>query len=284
VNPDDGHLVGAATPVEDGASLVVTYERFGPTASNLGSGGTTPQPDTYDVVVTQSPRGGGDFTPPVVVAAGVRTTQRFSLFFPQFPSLAAAPDGSLYLAWAQGLARGQDVLVARSHDAGITWAKPVRANNNPPGDGTTRMLPALSVSPGGRVDVVLIDQRNDPSGNYAEAYLASSTNGGRTFHDIRLSSAAFDTRVGPTFGGNLPPDLGSHLSLSSQQAAVQASWADSRLGTVDTGRQDIVTARVEIGSPPAHRSVLLGAAIVVLAAAGGLMLLLARRRRADDRN
>ncbi|MDQ6615232.1 MAG: glycoside hydrolase [Actinomycetota bacterium] len=278
VNPEDGRLVSAASAAVDRSSIVVAYERFGPTADNLGTGGTTPQPDTYDIVVTRSGPGGTGFSPPAVVAANVRTTQRFSLFFPQFPSLAAAPDGSLYLTWSQGRAKGQDALVARSQDLGTHWSPPVRANDNPAGDGTARSLPTLSVAPNGRVDVVMIDQRNDPSGLFAEAYLATSTDGARSFHDVRLSSATFDTRVGPSFGGNLPPDIGSHLSVVSQRAGVQAAWADSRLGTETTARQDIVTAHVSVpGTGLGSRKWLLVAAGVLLLGAAAVLLVSRRR-------
>jgi hypothetical protein len=134
------------------------------------------------------------------------------------------------------------------------------------------LLPTLSVASNGRVDVVLIDQRNDASGLFAEAYLASSMDHGRTFHDIRLSSAAFDTRVGPSFGGNLPPDLGSHLSVVSESSVVQAAWADSRLGNENTGRQDIVAARISIGSSGSRLPLLIVAAVLLVAAAGCLVL------------
>jgi hypothetical protein len=282
VNPADGRLVSSANAVIDKGSLVLVYERFGPTVTNLITGATTPQPDTYDIVVTRSNPGGTSFSDPVVVASGVRNTQRFSLFFPEFPSLGSAPDGSLYVTWSKGLAQGQDVVVARSGDLGAHWSAPVRANDNPVGDGTARSLPTLSVAPNGRVDVVMIDRRNDKSGQFAEAYLASSTNGGHTFHDVRLSTSTFDTKVGPTFGGNLPPDLGAHLSVASQATAVTVAWSDSRLGNETTGRQDILMARV---SMPATG---LGGRTWLVVAAGALVvmavvvLLLGRRSERNE--
>jgi hypothetical protein len=222
---------------------------------------------------------GRHFSPPVVVASGIHTTQRFSLFFPQYPSLATGPDGSLYLAWSQGLAHGQDALVARSRDLGAHWDIPVRANDNRAGDGTARALPTLSVAPNGRVDVVLIDQRNDPSGIFAEVYLASSNDSGHSFHVVRLSSATFDTRVGPSFGGNLPPDIGAHLSVSSQAKTVHAAWADSRLGNETTGRQDIVTSRIALSGALAARNWLLAAAVILLLVSAGVLLWGRRRPR-----
>lgn len=280
VNPADGRLVTAANAVVDRGSVVVAYERFGTTQTGLVTGQTSPQPETYDILVARTTPGGATFSAPVVVVSGVRNTQRFSLFFPEFSPVATAPDGSLYVAWDQGLAKGQDIMVARSTDLGAHWSAPVRANDNPVGDGTTRSLPALSVAPNGRVDVVLLDRRNDKEGQFAEAFLASSNNDGKTFHDLRLSSSSFDTRIGPSFGGNLAPDLGSHLSVFSQTKLVHVAWSDSRLGTETTGRQDILTARVSIpGSGLGERKwLLLAAGALVVVAVVALVI---GRRRAE---
>jgi hypothetical protein len=282
VSAADGRLVSAASAVADRGSIVVSYERFGPTAGNLGTGGTTAAPDNYDIVVTRMDPGATSFSPPVVVARSIHTSQRFSLFFPEFPSLSAGPDGSLYLAWGQGLARGSDALVARSQDLGKAWSKPVRANDNPAGDGTARSLPTLSVAANGRVDVVLLDRRDDPTGRFAEVFLATSTDGAKTFHDRKLSSSAFDTTVGPSFGGNLPPDLGSHLSVASQATGVQVAWADSRLGNETTGRQDILSARVVLppGGLGARKWLLAGAAALLVGAVG--VLVAGRRTRGQN--
>lgn len=282
VSTVDGRLVSAPSVVVARGSIVVTYERFGPAASNLATGGTASAPESYDIVVTRAALGTTQFSQPVVVASDVESTQRFSLFFPQFPSLGAAPDGSLYLAWDKGLGRGQDVLVARSVDLGGHWSAPVRANDNPQGDGTARQLPTLSIAPNGRVDVVMLDQRNDHTGLFAEAYLATSTNDGKSFRNVALSSAAFDTQIGPSFGGGLPPDLGSHLGIASESSSVLAVWADSRLGTETTGRQDIVATRATLpGRGLGGRSWLLVPAAVLVAAAV-LILVLGRRRSSSD--
>ncbi len=264
VNPGDGRLVSGASAVVDGKGLTIVYQRFGTVATNLSTGGTAQQPESHDILVARSSDGGATFSPPTVVTSGIRASQRFSLFFPQFPSLAVAPDGARYLAWAESRGRGQDVLVARSLDVGASWSPPVRANDNRAGDGTSRSLPAMSIAANGRIDLLFIDQRGDPSGTFAEVYLASSRDGARSFHDIRLSTAPFDTRVGPSFGGGLPPDIGSHLGVVSLPSTIQATWADSRLGNETTGRQDIITARVLVAGSGSSRRRWLGAASVTV--------------------
>lgn len=281
VNPADGNLVSGASTVVDDGSQIVTYERFGSSESTLITGATATQAQPYDIVVTRSQPGSTTFSAPVVVASGVTTAQRFSLFFPQFPSMAAGPDRSLYLAWDKNLTHGQDVLVARSQNDGTSWSAPVRANDNPTGDGTARQLPTVSVAPDGRVDVVMVDQRNDHTGLFAEIYLASSTNRGQSFQNVLVSSAAFNTQIGPSFGGGLPADLGAHLGVASESGSVVAAWADSRLGTDTTGRQDIVAARVEMTKAGSGRTLLLVAAGLLLVAAA--VVLVVRRRPREDR-
>jgi hypothetical protein len=59
-----------------------------------------------------------------------------------------------------------------------------------------------------------------------------------------------------------------------------AAWTDSRLGTANTGRQDIFSAGYEIPSPPALGRTPVVAALAVLALV--FALLTARTWRNDD--
>jgi hypothetical protein len=255
-----------AVPVAYGhGDLSIAYEQFGTAPLGLGNGGSAPTPEPYSLEVATSTDGGSSFGPPVVVQPKVVSQQRFSLLLAESPSVAAGPRGALYLAWAATLGGEQDVVVSHSIDHGEHWSPPVRANNNPENDGSSRSLPAVSVAPDGRVDVAFLDRRNDPLDIYAEAYLAYSYDNGQTFTNVAVSSVAFDTNVGPSFGGDLPTDLGGHLGLVSGDAGVRVAWADSRLGTSATGRQDIFTALVTIpGSGHAGRLALAAGAAAAL--------------------
>jgi hypothetical protein len=242
VNGPVDHLVGAASPaVAGGGVLVVAYEDFGPRASSLGNGGTALPGQPYDLLVTRS-IGGAAFSAPTIAASGVGSAQRFSYFFPRFPGAAAGPHDTVYLAWSAD----REVVVRRSTNDGMTWQPPVRVHHPAGGSGT---LPAVSVAPAGRVDVVYINQPGGSPGLFTEVRLATSSDEGRTFQDIRLSSESFDSRIGPTFGGGLPPDLGSHLGIAGDNNTVYTAWGDTRLGTETTGREDIVAASVRgVGS------------------------------------
>jgi hypothetical protein len=70
-----------------------------------------------------------------------------------------------------------------------------------------------------------------------------------------MSSQSFDSRVGPVVDEKLPVDFGSRLGLISDKSTVVAAWTDSRLGTEDTGRQDIAAAAAKVapGAPDRTR-------------------------------
>ncbi len=253
-----GQEVGSPTPVLDqGGALVVAYEDFGasPTATQASN--------LYDLVVSRVQ--GSGFAAPVVVARSVVAHQDYNLFDNIFPSLASSPGGQLYLAWSN---RGgaERVMMARSNDGGAAWSSPIVIQSPAPGvPGTSDWLPAIAAPGGGRVDVAFLQALSD---HYTDAYLATSTDRGASFSIVKLSSDSFDSRVGPTFGGNLPADLGSHLGIAATPAEVQVAWADSVLGTEATGRQDIVTSTAATPGPGPRAPELVGAGVAALAALG----------------
>jgi len=243
VNTPVDHLVGAASPAMAGRGLlVVAYEDFGPRPSSLGNGGTAQPGQPYDLLVTRSINGGTAFSAPTIVASALRSAQRFSYFFPEFPGVAGGPHDTVYLVWPAN----PDVVLRRSTNEGATWQPPVRVNRS--GSGSSN-LPTLSVAPSGRVDVVYLNRPGGSPGLFTDVHLATSFDGGRTFRDARLSSESFDSSIGPTFGGGLPSDLGSHLGVAGDDNTIYAAWGDTRLGTETTGREDIVAAAVRgVGS------------------------------------
>ncbi|MEO5679594.1 MAG: sialidase family protein [Acidimicrobiales bacterium] len=236
--------VGAASPVVDSAGrLHVLYEDFKADRRDFENldGPTAEEP--FALVVTRSDDGARSFSPGVEVEPAAAPTGRFVAFLPSYPSLAAGPADTLYVAWADGRDGDAEVFLRRSTDRGETWSSPVRVNDNRPGDGTSQYLPRVAVAESGRVDVLFLDRRRDPANVKADAYLASSGDGGRSFANTRISSRPFDSRIGNgTPHGD--PDFGSRLGLASHGDQSLAVWTDTRLGTRDTGRQDIATATV----------------------------------------
>lgn len=238
--------VGAASPVIDGdGNLVVLYEDFKNDRRDFENLEGPVHDEPFTLVVTRSTDQGQSFGPGVEVDTGLVPLSRFLVFLPEFPSIAAGPGDSLYVAWADGRRGDLDVFMRRSGDGGQTWEPLVQVNDGPQGGGTSQYLPRVSVAPNGRVDVLYLDRRRDPANLLANAFLATSDDNGRRFESLVVSSAPFDSRVGFSANARLEPDFGSRLGLSSLDGQALAVWTDTRFGSEDTGRQDIASARVD---------------------------------------
>lgn len=279
--------VGAATPVVDAAgNLDVLYEDFTSDVRDFENLDGPPWPRPFALVLSRSTTAGRSFTPGVQVDADLVPTDRFLVYLPPFTSIAAAADGSLYVTWADGRSGSAQVYLRRSVDGGRSWSTPVRVSTVAAAPGTSAWLPRVSTAPDGRVDVVFLAGQDNSGDGLADAYLATSSDHATSFVTVRLSSSSFDTRIGPVTGpAYLAPDLGSKLGIESADDGVVAAWVDTRLGSQDTGRQDIETARVDItatGVPaPWLAGLALLFALVVGAAVPGPAARLLRRQPGD---
>jgi hypothetical protein len=271
-------LVGAPSPVvgSDG-SLFVLYEDFNGDVRDFENLDGPVWDSPFALVVARSTDGGRSFAPGVVVDADVVPMARFLVYQPPYPSVAAGPGHSLYVAWSDARSGHSDVWLRRSGDDGATWRAPVRVNDDRRGDGTTQLLPQVAVAPDGRVDVVFFDGRRDRGGDRLDAELATSGDRGASFTDLRLSSTSFASTVGPRTGPvYLGTDLGSRLGVSSTDSGAVAAWTDTRQGDQDTGRQDVEAATVTglggggRGGWPAAAGALAGAALLMLALRWGI--------------
>ena len=277
VTVSEGRRVVQPTPVAMGGGRVVVgaydlgedvldYE-----ARHGGQGGP-PSESRWRVVVLSSGDDGRSFGPPVTVAADLAVPGRIIVNLAPAPSLARDPtrDGRLYAAWDAGQGDGRDVFLARSDDAGATWSGPVAVAPGPRG----QFLPAVAVSPGGRVDVVFYDRRHDPEDHRAHVTMASSFDAGRTFRTETVSDAPFDTRIG--FGSLQGiPLLGSSLAVLSMADRALAFWADTGRGTIDDNVQDLAVGIVDVEEAGRRRPLLMVLGALLLGA-GGAVALVAR--------
>ena len=251
VSDPDRPLVGAASPVIDAdGRLVILYEEFKGDRRDFQNLEGPPWDRPFALVVTRSVAGGRAFSEGVELESGVVPTRRFLVFVPEFPSLAAGPDDTLYAAWADGRNGDEDVFLRRSDDDGRSWSSAKRVNDNPKGDDTSQYLPRVDVSDDGRVDVLFLDRRRDEKDVMMDATLASSHDDGDSFRNARLSSRSFDSRVGPRATPRLPVDFGSRLGLVSGGGRSVAAWTDTRQGSQETGRQGVFAAVYEVPEPP----------------------------------
>jgi hypothetical protein len=270
--------------VPAGDRLVVGALDLGPDALDYeaqhGGQGGPPGPGPWSVVAWSSTDGGATFGPAVTVATGLVPPARIIVNLAPAPGFAYDPGRHrLYATWDAGQGDARGVFLARSDDGGATWGPPVPVAPGP----RAQFLPAVSVAPDGRVDVLFYDRRADPADVKAQVTLASSSNGGGSFRTTTVSDAPFDSRIG--FGGLQGiPVLGSRIAVLSEAGRALAFWSDTGRGTADTGVQDLAVAAVdEGGGGRGFRPVLLVAGALLLGLGGGGLVSVARLRPGDRR-
>ncbi|GAC1337699.1 MAG: hypothetical protein NVSMB29_02430 [Candidatus Dormibacteria bacterium] len=272
--------VGAATPVvEDGGDLAVLYEDFRGDVRDFQNLDGPPWPGPFALVVARSTTRGKSFAQGVEIDAGLVPTERFLVYLPRFPSIAAGPGGILCVAWSDGRTGAEQVFVRRSSDGGRTWRAATQISGGPPGPGVSAWLPKVSVAPNGRVDVLFLAGHRNTGDGLVDAYLATADDPGASFQTVRVSTSSFSSRIGPLTGPTyLAPDLGSKVGADGTRSEVVVAWVDTRLGNENTGRQDIFVARV--GLPRAGPSRLqLAVAGLLLFVAAALLVPVFRRMR-----
>ena len=131
--------------------------------------------------------------------------------------LSEGPDrGSLYVNWIDTRNGDPDVFVTASRDGGESWGPPVRVNDDPVGNGKAQLFTWLAVDPtDGSVNVVFLDRRNT-EGAAQEVTVARSTDGGRSFVNTRVQTAAFLCSEAVFYG--------DYLAISAQGGKVVAAW------------------------------------------------------------
>ena len=269
--------VVAPSPVTDSQGrFVVMYQDLKGNRRDYENQPGPPAELPFALVVTSSTDGGRTFSPGVEFESEVLATRRFLPFLPEIPQLAASRDGKLYPTWADGRNGDEDVYLRSSADGGQTWTAAVKVNDNGD-DGTDQFLPKVEVGPGDRVSVLFLDGRNDSGRKLLlDAYLATSTDDGKSFDNVRLSGTSFDKRIGPTFGDDYGTDFGTKLGLASGDGKLYASWVDTSAGSEATGRQDVNFAAVDVPSG-GSRTVVLGLVLLGLLAAAALAVAVSRR-------
>lgn len=108
--------------------------------------------------------------------------------------------GTIYVNWSdqRNGADDTDVWIAKSTDNGDTWSEPIRVNNDDPG--RQQFFTWMTIDQtNGDVLIVFYDRRNHEDKG-TDVYLARSTDGGETFHNILISESAFYPSANVFFG------------------------------------------------------------------------------------
>lgn len=271
-------VVGPVPAVTADGELLVAYldvgdDRLDYDGVHEGKGGEA-YPGPWWLVAARSTDGGATWNETVVDR--LAPTRRFLQLFAPTPSMAVA-GRRVYVAFGDGRLGDADVWVWTSSDGGRRWTPGRRVNDQRRGD---QYLPAVSVAPDGRLDVVYYDRRADPGGTMNEVSLQSSGDHGRSFGPrARLSDRPFDARIGLGADRDLP-ELGSRLAVVARDSRSLAIWADTRAGSLADTHQDLARAVVRIPDAAGwERGVGQAAAGVTLAGAAAIAGLLAGRRR-----
>jgi hypothetical protein len=140
------------------------------------------------------------------------------------PLPALVPDPSDPTQLVPGpLARSGNILVSRSTDGGVTYAPPIKVNDDP---GTTsHVFPVIQVNKHSDVYVGWLDRRRDPANVFTELWANVSKDGVTYGHDIVQTDIATTwfarTDGAPNFG-----DYNSAELLGDNQFVM--TWADAR--------------------------------------------------------
>jgi hypothetical protein len=163
-----------------------------------------------------------------------------SSFPPNTPVTQDPPDS---FVCPEGLTTDDDVFVLKSTDRGVTWfnpatglSSPLRVNQDGPGNGRDQWFPWVAIGPGGRVDIVFYDRRDDPFNRFTHLYLARSSDGGATWTDMRVSDVP--SNMNWSFENGI--FIGDYNALAiGPDGTSYPFWTDARNGTPRVRQSDV---------------------------------------------
>ncbi|HET7379748.1 MAG TPA: hypothetical protein VFJ24_06895 [Gaiellales bacterium] len=171
-------------------------------------------------------------------------------------------NGSVYVAFtSRPVAKSSDesdVLITRSPadpaapatgDPGMTWSKPISVHNapaiNPDATANDNWFPAIAVSRAtGTVMVTFYDRRMDPANMKIDLFAATSSDGGKTWADQRITGASFGVPpLRPNFNSlNRDCYMGDYNGVAAWDDNFFLAWGDNSRSVVNAvfpeGRPD----------------------------------------------
>ena len=161
---------------------------------------------------------------------------------PGFPSVAAAPDGTVYVAFEDNKASSSGAIgVARSRDGGRTWS-----SETLPGVSAFAFEPAIAVDLHGTVGVTWYDLRNDRPGDAAltaDVWFAHSGDRGASWRQSHVAGPT-DLRTAPLPAHNY---VGEYQGLAALHGRGFAAIFTMAAPLAKNGPTDIFFARIGPG-------------------------------------
>ncbi|PKA84143.1 putative secreted protein (Por secretion system target) [Ulvibacter sp. MAR_2010_11] len=127
-----------------------------------------------------------------------------------------------------------DVMFAKSIDGGITFAPPIRINDDA-SESNYQWFGTMAVAPNGRIDVVWLDTRNAPNLLESVLYYSFSEDQGDSWSENKLISESFD----PTIGYPNQNKMGDYFDMVSDNDYAHVAWANTL-----NGGQDVYYTRI----------------------------------------
>ncbi|MBK6344568.1 MAG: T9SS type A sorting domain-containing protein [Bacteroidales bacterium] len=213
--------------------------------------------DESAIGMAKSLDGGATWQPSTRILSdirGIRTSGTGkSMRVNSFPSMtvdisSGANRGNIYITWANigtpGINTGSDIDIyfIKSTDHGATWSTPSKINQDAAGLGKQHYFPWITCDPSnGNLSVIYYDDRN-VSSSECEVYVSTSTDGGFTWEDIKVSDVSFTPSSIPGLADSY---FGDYLAISANNRWVYPAWTDNRSGTAMT-----YVSPFQAGPPP----------------------------------
>ena len=153
--------------------------------------------------------------------------------------MSAGRDGTLFAAWLD-LREGKMALYgAKSSDGGVTWGANVRIYQSPDGHICECCHPSVALAPDGTIYAMW---RNWLGGS-RDLYLATSKDGGTTFHESKLGEGSWPLNACPMDGGGVALDATGHpLTAWRRDGSVFLDRPGARESEVGHGKDPSIAA------------------------------------------
>lgn len=249
-DPGRERVVAPVLALGGDGSVQVAYYDLGQDARDYQGLAGPVWDGTWSVVLARSTDGGQRFEPGTVVDDAVQPAERVMLIFTTPPPSLVADHHRVCAAWTDARNGDADALLRCSSDGGRSWGELRRLNDDAMANGRSQYLPVLGLGAGGRIDAAFYDRRSDPENRLNDVSYTFSVDHGATFApNVRVTSDAFDSRVGQRYLGAAAEgqvEFGSRLGLLPAASRAVVAWTDTLNSEPGTTGQDVFAASVEL--------------------------------------